>query len=520
MDARCASAVYYNGRIYTLEDGLRTARAMAIADGKVVALGNDSDVKRAAPRGCDRFDLGGKAVVPGFIDCHTHFISMGIDMMNVDLSRTRSMAEAIALMKDAARRIPEGGWVIGAGWKESGWREGRFITAKDLDECCPRHKAVAHRVCMHMAAVNTLAMKELGIDPKAPGVETDAGGRPTGVLKEGAIEAVRGATAPDRAMKMKALTLATKRAHSLGVTSVQDNGDEGDVRIYRSAERSSKLAVRVWFNTRSDRIDCLVRLGLTTGIGSDLLKLGGLKVFCDGALGARTAALSEAYVDDKWNKGMFVHSRKELDDILTRANEAEVQLAVHAIGDSGIEAVVSGMRAALERCPRKDHRHRIEHLELPTMRHLKEMHRLKVIASMQPNFIGEWGGTEGMYVDRLGRERASRNNPFREVLDAKVKLVFGSDCMPFSPIYGIQSAVGAPYKAQRISVQEAVAAYTRDAAFASFEEHEKGTLGIGKNADFVVLSEDPFSEPDRIQSVVVVKTVLGGNVMYERSRKE
>ena len=522
MDARCASAVFYNGRIYTLDGETKTARAMAVADGVIVGLGDDAEVKRAAPRGCHKIDLGGKAVVPGFIDCHTHFISMGVDATNVDLTQTRSIDEALALMREASKKIPEDQWVIGAGWKESGWRDGRFMTAKDLDESCPKHKAVANRVCMHMATVNSRAISALGIDSKTVGADLDASGRPTGVLKESAVEMARAATAPDRSMRLKGLTLAIKKAHSLGVTSIHDNGESDDLRIFRSAERASKLSVRVWFNTRSDNIDSLLGMGVSTGIGSEFLKLGGLKVFCDGALGARTAALSAPYDDDPGNRGMFVHSRTELEDMIARANAAEVQLAIHAIGDSGIDAVVKGLGSALEKCPRKDHRHRIEHLELPTPEHLREMHRLKLVASMQPNFIGEWGGTEGMYVSRIGRERSSRNNPFREVRAAKVKLVFGSDCMPFSPLYGILSAVNAPYRAQRISLLDALAAYTRDAAYASFEESVKGTLSVGKYADFAVLSSDPVADPDAISSVRVVKTVVGGNVVFDKSstRKE
>lgn len=157
------------------------------------------------------------------------------------------------------------------------------------------------------------------------------------------------------------------------------------------------------------------------------------------------------------------------------------------------------------------------YLELPSRAHVRTMRKLGLIASMQPNFIGEWGGTEGMYLDRLGKERTARNNPFREVLDEKVRLAFGSDCMPFSPMYGILSAVKAPHAAQRISVHEAFAAYSREAAYASFDERRKGTLEVGRLADFVVLSADPFVAGADMSSVSVVKTVLGGEVVFDRT---
>jgi predicted amidohydrolase YtcJ len=422
-------------------------------------------------------------------------------------------------MRDASKKIPEGEWVIGAGWKESGWRDGRFITAKDLDASCPKHPAVAHRVCGHMSSVNSRAISMLGIDCKTPEVDIDSSGGLTGILRESAVQIPRSATAPDRAKRSKALTLATRKAHSLGVTSINDNGEPEDLETYRTAEREGKLMVRVWYNTPSGTLDSMRNIGLSTGVGSNMLKLGGLKVFCDGALGARTAAVSEPYDDDPGNRGMFVHERSALDEIVSKANEAGIQLAIHAIGDQGIEAAISSVSSALDRHPRKDHRHRIEHLELPSPAHLKTMRRRGIIASMQPNFVGEWGGMEGMYVSRLGRKRSSRNNPFREVLSSGVRLVFGSDCMPLDPLYGIHSAVNAPYDVQRISPQEAIAAYTRDAACASFEEDTKGSISAGKLADFIVLSGNPLTAPNNISSLRVLKTIISGEVVYGSAEK-
>jgi len=257
---------------------------------------------------------------------------------------------------------------------------------------------------------------------------------------------------------------------------------------------------------------------LSSGLGSDWLRIGGLKIFCDGALGARTAALSEPFADDPGNKGMFVHERKSLDEMVSRANEHDVQLVIHAIGDVGIDTTISALESALASSPKRDHRHRIEHLELPTHQHIKQMSKLKIVASMQPNFVGEWGGINGMYADRLGKERAMTNNPFNEILKAGVRLAFGSDCMPFSPVYGIYSAVTAPFETQRISAEQSVAAYTRDAAFAGFDERIKGTLEEGKLADFIVMSSSPFGSPAELNSMRILKTIVGGDVVYERAR--
>ncbi len=293
MKARCADAVFYNGRIYTMDENKRSARAVAVSDGEIVRVGGDDEVKRVAPRGCRKLDLGGRVVLPGFIDCHTHFVQMGVDAMNVDLTHSSTIDEALLLMREASKKIPEGEWVIGAGWKESGWRDGRFITAKDLDASCPNHPAVAHRVCGHLSSVNSKAISVLGIDRQTPEVDIDSSGYLTGILRESAVLIPRLATAPDKARRSKALTIATKEAHSLGVTSIDDNGQPEDLETYRTAERDGKLKVRVWYNTPSETLDSMLSMGLSTGIGSNMLKLGGLKVFCDGALGARTAALSE-----------------------------------------------------------------------------------------------------------------------------------------------------------------------------------------------------------------------------------
>lgn len=515
MTDRCSDSLFFNGKIYTMSEKKKLASAVAVSGGRVIAVGDDTEVRRSAPRGCERADLLGRTVLPGFIDCHTHFIQMGVDSMCVDLSHTRTLDEALMLIKKAGSRYPEGEWVVATNWKESGWQDGRFITKQDLDKCCPNNPTVAHRVCGHLSTVNSKAMEVLCIDSKTPDVDLGKG-----ILRESALRLPRAHTAPDDAKKSKALTTSTRMAHALGVTSINDNGQSTDFRIFLEAEKRGRLGVRVWFNTPSSDLDSRVRLGISTGFGSALLRFGGLKIFCDGALGARTAALSEAYADDPGNRGGLVIESSELERVVGSANEAGIQVAVHAIGDVGIGEVISTFSRTMNGTRFKGLRNRIEHLELPSQAQLREMRRMGLIASMQPNFIGEWGGTDGMYLSRLGPRRTATNNPFRHVLDADVRLVFGSDCMPLSPIYGIHSAVNAPHASQRISVPEAIAAYTRDAAFASFEETSKGSLTVGRMADLVVLSADPFKNAENIRSITVLKTVVGGEVLYDREARK
>ncbi len=452
-------------------------------------------------------------MVPGFNDCHTHFVQMGVDSATVDLSATRSLDEALALIRKASARKPRGEWLVATGWRESAWPGGRFISKDDLDKCCGRRPAVAYRICGHLCTANAEAISELGLDSKTPGAEVDDQGHLTGILTEGAVEACREVTDPDSKARLAGLQVATKKAYRLGVTSITDNGSTADLAAYMSAKRAGSLGIRVCFNLPSSSLEGIRSAAVSTGLGDHWLRIGALKVFCDGALGARTAALSKPYADDPGNRGMFVRNRRRLDELTATANEAGLQLAIHAIGDRGIDVAIRSIESALKSRPRDDHRHRIEHLELPSMAHIHKMRRLGIVASMQPNFVGEWGGTEGMYRSRLGLDRTERNNPFREILDSGVKLVFGSDCMPFSPLYGIDSAVRAPFPSQRTTPIEAFAAYTRDAAYSSFEESAKGTLEPGKLADFIVLSGAPTSRDD-LASMSVTTTVLDGKVVY------
>ncbi len=515
MDTGRSDRLYFNAKILTLGKRRRTARALVTEDGIIVATGDDSEMRRAAPRGSKKIDLGGRVVVPGFIDCHTHFIQMGLDSMGIDLSRTTTLDEALTMIRAAARKAKSGEWVVASSWKESGWRNGRFLTRQDLDSCCPDNPAVAHRVCGHLSTVNSKALRLLEIPSNASNVDFESG-----ILKENAVEIPHAATAPDKARRGRALIAAVRMAQALGVTSINDNGASMDFDAYQTAERKGILGIRVWFNTPSSELESRIRLGISTGFGNDWLRIGGVKFFFDGALGARTAALSEPYADDPGNSGMLVQEGSELDDLVSRANEAGIQVASHAIGDVGIGAALTAIDHALDAYPNKHARHRIEHLELPSRSHLEDMRKRGIIASMQPNFIGEWGGTDGMYTARLGKGRVGSNNPFRLVLKAKVRLVFGSDCMPFSPMYGIHSAVNAPHQSQRLTVEEALAAYTKDAAYASFDEHVKGILEEGRFADFAVLSGDPFADPAKIRSIEVLKTVVAGEVVFERSRRK
>ncbi len=304
-----------------------------------------------------------------------------------------------------------------------------------------------------------------------------------------------------------------RRAHSLGVTSIHDVVDGREIAAYLQLHRQGDLRLRVNLMPRAEELPNLLGSGLSTGLGGHTLRMGPLKVFMDGSIGARTAALFQDFEDDPGNSGRLMAAEDELFSLIQKASAGGFQLALHAIGDRGI-------RAALEGISRVDHegrRHRIEHLELPGDEDLGLARRAGVVASMQPNFVGRWGIPGGLYEGSLGGERTRRSNPFRCVLDEGIPLAFGSDHMPFSPLYGVHWAVNAPHKDQRLTVEEALRCYTQVPAYASFEESQKGTVEPGKLADLVVLEKDPSESPEAIEDIPVYMTVFDGQIVYQRA---
>ena len=349
------------------------------------------------------------------------------------------------------------------------------------------------------------------------GGEVGRDGRPTGVLKEAAADRARGAVPrPTEAEWARHLAESVARAHALGITGVHDCVEPPEVRAYQELRRQGRLTLRASLMPYAESLDALAAAGFRTGFGDEWLRLGAVKVFADGSLGARTAALFDPYDDEPRAAGGLVRSPKDLTALLARAHAAGFQAAVHAIGDRAIDVVVEAYARVLDREPRRDHRHRIEHLELPSEEVLDRMRDLGLVASMQPNFVARWSGPGGLYERRLGRARLERNNPFREIVRRRIPLAFGSDGMPYGPLAGLAGAVDAPFPAQRIPATAALRAYTAGGAFAGFAESDVGTLAVGKFADFVILTGDP--RRDEVAGLAVDATVVGGSAVYRRSR--
>jgi predicted amidohydrolase YtcJ len=387
---------------------------------------------------------------------------------------------------------------------------------EDLDRVSTDHPVVARRIDCHIGSVNSRAL-ELARDlVTLRGFEVDGSGRPTGVLKEEAFEKIYERFESEGASLERNLAKVARGAHRLGITSIHDVISPEEWRAYQRAHRSGRLRLRVYAMLRDSALPSLVHAGLSTGLGDEWLRLGAVKVFADGSLGAYTAALDAPYSDRRGERGTLVHPPSDLKSILETAHRAGLQTATHAIGDSAVRLVTETLAHVQAESGGGGMRHRIEHYELPNEDVLRQTRAAGLVASCQPNFIGQWSGPDDVYETRLGIDRARRNNPYRLMLRARIPLCFGSDGMPYGPLYGIHWAVNGYHESQRISAEDAVRAYTSGGAYAASEEHLKGTLEAGKLADFVVLDGNPFREPEAINRCRVRETWIGGSRVFAR----
>lgn len=457
--------VIYNGTILTM--ARKTASAVAVENGNIRSLEKVHAKKE--------IDLEGKTLIPGFIDCHTHFVSMGTRIFNVDLSKTNSVQKAVTLLEKRAAKT-DNEWVIGHSWDESVWSEKRYITPDDLSGI--ENPVCAVRIDGHMAVINDAAQKILGVKK--------------GYLYEDELFELH-SVLPERDTE-KGFEAALQEAHQQGVTSIHDN--PMDTKTFSLYQKAHCKTLRIYVNQPVSVTDAVNTVSLRTGFGNEWIKFGGIKIFADGSIGAKTAAVSFNYHEG--GNGLLLYKDHELKTILKKVHPN--QTVVHAIGDRAIQQVLD--------CSVPGERNRIEHAELVRDDQIPKIKSLGLVLSMQPNFF-QWSHPDGLYDHRFG---TGKDNRIAVLQKAGIPIVFGSDCMPFSPLYGIEQVVKAPFKDQRVSVMDALAMYTKHGAYASFEEDRKGTIERGKLADFVVLSGDPREED--ISSIKVEMTIVGGNVVY------
>lgn len=520
-----ADLVLVDGKVFTAVPDRPWAKALAVRGDRLVAVGTNAQAERWAGRGTRRVDLHGRVVLPGFIDAHAHMADSAGERGWIRLSGTRCLEDAVARLRTAATKVPPGGWIVGIDWDEAKWPERRFLTREDLDRVSTDHLVVARRIDCHIGSLNSRALELVADLVGERGFEVDGSGRPTGILKEDAFGSFHRRFETGEAGIEAGLRAIARMAHRLGITSIHDVVDRAGWRAYQHARRRGTFGVRVYAMLKDPLMASAIDSGLRTGFGDSWLRFGAIKVFADGSLGAYTAALHAPYAGRPEERGMLVHSPTELRAILEAAHRAGLQTATHAIGDAAIRLVVDTLERVQDASPRKDARHRIEHYELPDDDVLRRTKTAGIVASCQPNFVGQWSGPGDVYESRLGTVRTAANNPYRKILGGRIPLCFGSDGMPYGPLYGIHWAVNGFFEDQRIPPGEAIRAATAGAAFAAYQENDTGELKPGALADFVMLRGDPFEIPEAIMRMRVESTWIGGRRVFaagpkSRSRPE
>lgn len=512
-----ADLVVFNGNIITMDPKKPTATALAVKSYKILTIGEEEEVMDLVPNAKRVIDLGGKTVVPGFIDAHTHLTSAGVKQAHVQLDDVKSPREAIQKLKDNVGRYSKGEWILGYSWDESEWSEKRYILGKELDEVSINHPIMITRICGHLASVNSVGFKKLGIDMNQEGVDKDKNGKPTGVLRD--IDEIWEKVRPGAEKILEGVVRGNKIANEVGITTVVDNAPSGTMRYVREIETQNQLTTRMILNIPVEQMNNMTNLGLTSGMGSPLVKIGGVKIFTDGSIGAMTAAVSKGYLKEPTNKGMMLFPQNKYAAIVRKAVKFNIQTVTHAIGDEAIEMVISTFENLEDKSMLREQRHRIEHAELINEYQIRRAVSLGLILSMQPNFVGRWQQEGGLYDDRLDPETVRGMNMFRVALDNGARLCFGSDGMPYGPLYGIWSATTHPNDRVRLTVEEALRCYTMESAYSVFQEDTLGSLTVGKRADFVVLSDDILKvKPNSINDIDIEMTVVGGIVEYSASR--
>jgi predicted amidohydrolase YtcJ len=533
-----ADLILLNGKIWTGSDARPEAEAVACRGSRVVAVGTNDEVRRLAGPRTRMVDLQGQRVVPGFNDAHVHFYNGGAGLASVQLRDAKSEAEFRKRIQDFAAKSPKGRWILEGNWDHESWSPARLPTRQLIDGVTPDHPVFVQRLDGHMALANSLALRLAGVTretPNPPGGEIvrDARGEPTGVLKDAAMAAVyRVIPQPDAAQIEEALRAAMRYAAENGVTSVQDMSASPEVfAAYQRLLERGELTVRVSGHQPLSEWKRLAGVGVRAGFGNEKLKIGALKGFADGSLGSTTALFFEPYTDAPHTRGLpsdeMIPESRMLENIVG-ADAAGLQVAVHAIGDQANQTVLKMFAEAERRNGARDRRFRVEHAQHLRAEEIKSFARQKVVASMQPYHAID----DGRWADkRIGPERAKGTYAFRSLLDAGATLAFGSDWFvaPMEPLMGIYAAVTRRtldgknpqgwVPEQKITVAEAVRAYTLGSSYASFDEKLKGSIEVGKLADLAVLSDDIFSiNPAEIERARVVMTVFDGRVIFERGK--
>jgi len=536
-----ADAAFVNGKVWTVEAAKPEAQAIAVWRGRIIKVGTDEEVKGLIGSKTKVIDVTGQRIVPGFHDSHAHFLGGGEQLSRVDLKDAKDEAEFGRRLMEFDRKTPRDRWLVGGNWDHDRTFGGKLPTAAIVDKYVKDRPVFIRRYDGHMALGNSAALKIADVtratkDVAGGVIDRLADGKtPSGVLRDNAIGLVsRFIPEPDETEILEAVLAAQKYAAELGITSIQDmEGSSAETRrklfrVLQRLDREKKMTCRISLRWPIGFQRELTTAGITAYFGGDFLRIGGVKGFMDGSLGSSTAKMFDPYSSDPATTGVFVTEPDVMLALIRSADSAGLNVCVHAIGDRANAVLLDLYEEVGQQNGTRDRRFRIEHAQ-----HLREMDiprfkKLGVVASMQPFHViddGRWA--EG----RIGAKRCATSYAYRSLLDAGARLAFGSDwpVAPLDPLAGIDAAVNRRtldgkhpdgwFPGERITVREAIEAYTMGSAYGAFREDDCGSITVGKLADFVILSRDILDPKagDEIPKTKVECTVVGGKVVFQRS---
>ncbi len=554
-----ADLVVLNGKVWTVDPAWPRAEAVAVVGDRIVAVGTNEDIRKWTGPNTKTVDAQGKTVLPGLIDSHVHFSTGGFEISGVHLRDAATPEEFTRRIGEHAKKLSKGEWMLGGTWDHELWG-GKLPTREWIDKVTPDHPVFVSRYDGHMALANSAALRLAGVTRDTPTpaggtIVKDAKGEPTGLMKDAAMDLVqRAIPEPTEEQLTRAILAGLAEARRLGVTGFHDMssaesgflggeaaGQPGlvdiprlrsaeEIRVYQKLAARGELTARVYAVTPIQQWEAPARTGVAAGFGNEWVRVGGLKGYVDGSLGSTTAYFYEPFSDDPSTSGLLSGMMFPEGNMLRMTlggDRAGLQLCIHAIGDKANRIILDTFEEVARKngVDAKARRFRVEHAQHIRPGDFEKFAKLGVVASMQPYHAiddGRWA------EKRIGRERCKTTYAFRTLLDRGVKLAFGSDwtVAPLDPMSGIYAAVtrrtldgknpGGWFPEQKITLTEAIEAYTMGGAYAEFREHELGSLTPGKLADIVVLDADLFAiAPEKIKDVKVTRTIVGGRVVYE-----
>ncbi|MCC7354720.1 MAG: amidohydrolase [Anaerolineae bacterium] len=532
-----ADAILSRARLYTVDDAQPWAEAVAVREGRIVAVGDAREMDDLRGPQTEVYDLGGRLVLPAFSDAHIHFVWWALQRRQVDVTDVPTPQEAAARVAARAQTLPAGAWVRGGGFNRNLWPGSEWPTKDLLDATAPRNPVALDSKDGHSLWVNSRALALAGItastpDPMGGVIRRDARGEPTGILNENAVPLVFNAIPPESEEEcIAAVREGIPLAWAAGITAIHEANDTPEARSFRTfqaLDRAGELGLRVLQHIPVANLGHALSVGLRSGFGHDRLRIGGIKIFADGALGSRTADMLEPYVGEPDNWGVAVVDKEELLEVVSRAAAGGLLVTVHAIGDRANRHVLDVL-AEVRKQEREQGdaplRHRVEHVQIAHPDDLPRLARLDVIASVQPLHAT----SDMVMADRhWGEPRVRGAYAYASLSASGARLAFGSDAPiePFAPLLGIHAAVtrrradGRPgpsgwHPEQRLRVEDVVRAYTWGAAYAAGEERARGSITAGKVADFVILSQDIFEcRPMDILQTQIEATFFAGRLVH------